>query len=64
MLKEWKQGGASVCRTVVADEYIEDVKEIGFLGEFELTNVQQEQVQKILTELSDLTYSETGTFEI
>ena len=62
MLKEWKQGVASVCRTVVADERVEDVKDVTILGKSELTSVQQEQVQKILTDFSDLTNSETGTF--
>ena len=62
MLKEWKQGVASICRTVVADERVEDVKDVTILGKSELTSVQQEQVQEILTDFSDLTNSETGTF--
>ena len=62
MLKEWKQGVASVCRPVVADERVEDVKDVTILGKSELTSAQQEQVQEILTDFSDLTNSETGTF--
>ena len=40
MVKDWKQGVASICRIVVADDSVEDMKEGQLLGKSELTETQ------------------------
>ena len=63
MLKGWKQSTAAVCRIVVADEQIEDMRELEILGKSELSKKQMDEIREWLDKFADLTDGKTGTFE-